>query len=153
PWDTRDAATVGRALIAYGFLIKVANLPPNARILEVGCGMGSLTWNLAKMGYRVDALDPNKGQCDCVTEMTKDVTVPPNIVAATLDQWLDTRSKNYKYDAVIFFESFHHLIDHQSCLLRLTRDQHIESDAKILLAAEPIFGRICDLLPYPWGPR
>ncbi|WP_199539939.1 class I SAM-dependent methyltransferase [Paraburkholderia kururiensis] len=153
PWGTRDAATVARALIAYGFLIKIADLSPNARILEVGCGMGSLTWNLAKMGYRVDALDPNKGQCDCVVEMTKDLTVPPQIIVATLNQWLETRPRDYKYDAVIFFESFHHVMDHQSCLLRLTHDGHIEDDAKIFLAAEPIFDRVCDLLPYPWGPR
>lgn len=153
PWGTRDAETVARMLIAYGFLIKVAGLPKNARILEVGCGMGSLTWNLARMGYRVDALDPNPTQCQCVAEMTKDFPVRPQLVAATLDEWLDRRPRNYKYDAVIFFESFHHLMDHKVCVERLTRDGHIEDDAKIILAAEPLLDHSSDILPYPWGPR
>lgn len=152
PWGTRSALTVGRFLIAYGFLLKVANLTPNARILEVGCGMGSLTWNLARMGYRVDALDPNIAQCEIVAESTKGFSAKPNIIPMTLDEWLDVKPDYYRYDAIIFFESFHHVIDHQACIDRLLTS-HMEFDAKILLAAEPIFETTTDILPYPWGPR
>ncbi|BDC39201.1 class I SAM-dependent methyltransferase [Paraburkholderia terrae] len=152
PWGTKSAATVAKFLIAYGFLIKVADLPPGARILEVGCGMGSLTWNLARMGYRVDALDPNELQCSIVRDATKHFPEPPNVIAKTLDQWLASKKCDYKYDAVVFFESFHHIIDHRECLQELLAN-HMEFDAKILLAAEPVVDRESELLPYPWGPR
>jgi SAM-dependent methyltransferase len=154
PWGTKSPETVARFLIAYGFLIKTAALPPHARILEVGCGMGSLTWNLARMGYRVDALDPNEVQCSCVREATRHFPMPPNVVAMTLDEWLTEKSERhaYKYDAVIFFESFHHIADHYKCLRRII-DDHLEVDGKLLLAAEPIVAQQCDWIPYPWGPR
>ena len=153
PWGSREPKSVSAMLVAYGFLMQVADIPRHGRILEVGCGMGSLTWNLARMGYRVDALDPNVAQCDCVVAMTKDLPFAPNVIASTLSDWIDQREKKYKYDAVIFFESFHRIMDHRSCLERLTRDGHIEDNAKIIIAAEPIFPSTSDLLPYPWGPR
>jgi 2-polyprenyl-3-methyl-5-hydroxy-6-metoxy-1,4-benzoquinol methylase len=152
PWGTQCPETVGRFLISYGFLIRSANLPRGARVLEVGCGMGSLTWNLARMGYRVDAIDPNPAQCDGVRAFTSNFPVPPRIIAATLDEWLVQRDKADKYDAVIFFESFHHLIDHQACLKALL-DEHMKPDGKVILAAEPILPGTSDILPYPWGPR
>ena len=37
--------------------IQDLDLPPNARILEVGCGAGLITLALARNGYSVDALD------------------------------------------------------------------------------------------------
>lgn len=152
PWGTRSPETVALFLISYGFLIRTAGLPPNARILEVGCGMGSLTWNLARMGYRVDALDPNELQCDIVRTATRHFPAPPNVISMTLDQWLSEKSDTYKYDAVIFFESFHHIADHRQCLQHIL-DSHLEESGKIILAAEPIFESTCDRLPYPWGPR
>jgi len=152
PWGTRSGPTIANFLIAYGLLLKVANLPPYARVLEVGCGVGSLTWNLARAGYRVDALDPNEAQCDIVRAATRDFPVAPNVMAMTLDQWLAAKTADYKYDAIIFFESFHHVLDHRVCLRELLRN-HMEFDAKVILAAEPIFEKRCAHLPYPWGPR
>jgi 2-polyprenyl-3-methyl-5-hydroxy-6-metoxy-1,4-benzoquinol methylase len=152
PWGTKSPETVARFLIAYGFLIKSAGLPPHARILEVGCGVGSLTCNLARMGYRVDALDPNTLQCEIVRAATSGFPVAPNVMSMTLDQWLESKSGAYKYDAVIFFESFHHIANHRDSL-RSILNSHLEIDGKILLGAEPIFQMSGDTLPYPWGPR
>ncbi|MGF6815439.1 2-polyprenyl-3-methyl-5-hydroxy-6-metoxy-1,4-benzoquinol methylase [Paraburkholderia atlantica] len=153
PWDARHPKSVAAMLIACGFLIQVADIPRHGRILEVGCGTGSLTWNLARMGYRVDALDPSFAQCDSVVATTRDLPFVPNVIASTLNDWIDKRQKSYKYDAVIFFESFHRIMDHKSCLEKLTRDGHIEDNAKIIIAAESIFPSTSELLPYPWGPR
>jgi len=152
PWGTKSPGQVSKFLIAYGLLIKYMNLTPNARILEVGCGLGSLTKNLARMGYRVDAIDPNELQCSIVRDATKDFPTVPHVIAVTLDQWLENKSNEYKYDAVIFFESFHHILNHQACIKNLLLN-HMEQDAKIVLAAEPIFESQCDVLPYPWGIR
>lgn len=152
PWGTKSPGTVARFLIAYGFLIKTAALPAHARILEVGCGLGSLTWNLARMGYRVDALDPNEDQCRIVRAATRDFPVPPQVLAMSLDRWLDIKEAPYKYDAVIFFESFHHILDHRACLHAIL-ERHLEADGCIFLAAEPVVAASGGRLPYPWGPR
>src|SRR5262245_4569556 len=41
---------------ALGWILEL-DLPPNARILEVGCGAGLITVALARSGYIVDAVD------------------------------------------------------------------------------------------------
>lgn len=154
PWGTKAPEIVGKFLVAYGTLIRVLQLPQHARILEVGCGMGSLTWNLARMGYRVDAIDPNAVQCDCVRAATQGFPVKPRVIQATLEEWLIVRKAEapYLYDAVIFFESFHHIADHAEALKAIF-DECLESDGVVALAGEPIVERQCDFLPYPWGPR
>jgi hypothetical protein len=43
-------------------------------------------------------------------------------------------------------------MNHRECL-QLLVERHLERDAKIFLAAEPVFEQECDILPYPWGPR
>lgn len=151
PWGTQHAHTVGLFLISYGSLIRSANLPQGARVLEVMCGAGALTWNLARMGYQVDAIDPNPQYCENLKVSTAGFPKPPIVIAATLKQWLVQRDQSDQYDAVIFFESFHRLFDHQACLRDLL-NHHLKPEGKVILAAEPVFPDMCDVLPYRWGP-
>ena len=57
PYGTQSFATVGGYLIAYGHLIRAMELPPGARILEVGCGTGSLSQHLRERGLNVLGVD------------------------------------------------------------------------------------------------
>jgi SAM-dependent methyltransferase len=43
--------------------MEVANLTPNSRILEVGCGSGTATVDFAQLGYAIDAVEPNVEFC------------------------------------------------------------------------------------------
>jgi 2-polyprenyl-3-methyl-5-hydroxy-6-metoxy-1,4-benzoquinol methylase len=150
PYGTQAPSIVGGFLIAYGFVIQTMALPKGARILEVGCGLGSLTFLLAKMGYQVDALDVNDTQCSIVRKIVEGLPTKPNVICQALDRHLDGSVE--RYDAVLFFESFHHFMDHCGLLQILTR-KHLSPGGKIVLAGEPIFRESSNILPYPWGLR
>jgi SAM-dependent methyltransferase len=141
---------VGGFLIAFGYVIKIMELPKGARILEVGCGLGSFTFLLAKMGYQVDALDVSDSQCKIVRKVVERLPTPPNVICQPLDKFLETSVA--QYDAVIFFESFHHFLDHFS-LLKILVTSHLSPIGKIALAGEPILRESNSILPYPWGIR
>jgi SAM-dependent methyltransferase len=92
-------------------------------------------------------LDANQGFLDLVGRVTKDCPGPVELVCA------DANAYPYAgpYDAVIFFESFHHLIDHQQVVERIAKS--LTLNGVLVLAAEPILGDHHPNLPYPWGPR
>jgi len=150
PYGTRAHSIVGGFLIAYGYIIQIMQLPPGARILEVGCGLGSFTFLLAKMGYQVDALDVSDSQCNIVRKVVERLPTSPNVICRPLDEYLDGCVE--QYDAVIFFESFHHFLDHCKLLQTLVK-RHLSPRGKIALAGEPILRESNDMLPYPWGVR
>ena len=52
-----DAVRPGYPIGMYEDLITYAQLAPSARILEIGCGSGQATLPLAKLGYRITAID------------------------------------------------------------------------------------------------
>jgi SAM-dependent methyltransferase len=51
-----------------------------------------------------------------------------------------------KFDAAVFYESFHHCADHLALLERL--HGIVRPDGVVVFAAEPV-----QRLGYPWGPR
>lgn len=44
-------------------VVEVAQLSPESRILEVGCGSGVATVDFARLGYEIDAVEPNLEFC------------------------------------------------------------------------------------------
>ncbi len=53
-----DAARPGYPGALFDDILSYANLPQNARILEVGCGTGQATLPLARRGYAIDCIEP-----------------------------------------------------------------------------------------------
>jgi len=152
-WQTpygQPATVVGQFLIAYGFLLKIADVPLGAHVLEVGCGEGSLSYVLAKMGYDLTCVDASEqfvriteaATFGLETERTHVRVVHGDVAALSIERPID---------AVIFFESFHHIFDHAKVLETLRRK--ITPGGVMVFAGEPIVDAECDVLPYPWGPR
>jgi SAM-dependent methyltransferase len=142
PYATRSAATVGDQLIAQGFLIRTMALPPGARILEFGPGWGNTTVHLAQMGYHVTAVDVEQAFLDLIRYRTRELPEQVLLVRSDMLEY----SAEEKFDAVVFFESFHHCADHLRLLARL--DQLTTADGIVVFAAEPIGD-----FPDPWGVR
>ncbi len=142
PYATQNSAVVGDQLIAQGFLIRSLNLPPNAEIVEFGPGWGNTTLHLAQMGYNVTAVDTEQRFIDLIEHRADALGVPIDLVCQDM---LSFRSSK-KFDAVVFFECFHHCADHLQLLQNL--DAFVKEDGIIAFAAEPIAD-----FPYPWGVR
>lgn len=147
PYGTQSGPTIGGFLIAYGFLIKTMNLDRGARILEIGCGTGGLTMHLAKSGYRVTSLEVNSSNVSLVNRMTAGCPVRPQVVLGDATEF----QTDERYDAIIFFESLHHFIEHEKFLRRCI--SWLSDDGIIAFCAEPIVPDDSPHLAYPWGLR
>ena len=108
PWrypDTRNIAFSEK----INFIKK--NIKKNSQILEVGCGSGFLSIELAKSGHNVTGIDIseksiNIGIKTAKKKLTKKQLDKIKFVNTSYDKISKYKKK---YDAVIFFKTLHHL--------------------------------------------
>jgi len=144
PYSTGSGATVGNHLIAIGHVIRTLDLPTKSRVLEFGPGWGNTTVALAQMGHSVTAVDVSQQFVDLIQARASLVNAPVHTVLgdfSKVDELTDM------FDAVLFFESFHHCTDHQRLLTSL--DRIVVPGGRVLFATEPIE----DDYYVPWGLR
>lgn len=89
----------------------------NAIILDVGCGTGSLTFELAKRGHVIDAIDISDNAVEYTRNRTKNMDVT---VWKTTIENIDYKNK---YDYIVLFDVLEHIED----------DNHILNKAYDLL--------------------
>jgi 2-polyprenyl-3-methyl-5-hydroxy-6-metoxy-1,4-benzoquinol methylase len=140
PYESRSAAIVGEQLIAWGFLIRAMNLAPGASLVEFGAGWGNLTLQLAQMGHRVTVVDIEKRFLRLLRYRASRLRVKLALKHEEMTRFSSTE----RFDAALFFESFHHCAHH----LRLLRNLYdlTTPDGLLAFASEPI-----DRFPHPWG--
>jgi SAM-dependent methyltransferase len=144
PYSTGSSATAGDHLMALGFLLRCMALPPRSRVLELGFGWGNSTLAFAALGHEVTAVDIEPRFCELVRRRAAHEGLGVNIVNADF-LWIE--DANDTFDAVIFFESFHHSDDHFRLLHAL---RHVVTpQGRLFFAAEPIQPDFA----YPWGLR
>ena len=143
PYGTRDPNIIGSYLITYGWIIRELALKPHARILEIGAGLGSLTWPLARAGYNVTSVEINKKNAEVTRRITEKLAYPAQVICEDIMRLEPTGT----FDCVLFFEAFHHMLDHDDLLRRCK--SWLAPGGKIMFAAEPVL----DDYPYPWGLR
>jgi SAM-dependent methyltransferase len=144
PFCTESPQTVGNQLIAIGHIIRTLNLPPKSTILELGPGPGNTTIFLARMGYKVSTIDIEKRWLDLIAERARRKHLDVEMIHGDFSLIHDL---GRQYDAVLFFECFHHCADHRSLIEGLKKV--VAPGGKIVFAAEPI----TDDFPMPWGFR
>lgn len=139
-------ALVGRDLVARGHLLEcLADAVPSRagprRVVEFGSGWGNLTRDLVATGLDVTAVELDEKFCRLIAHRCDG----PGRVTVEQDDMLAFGSEE-RFDAAVFFESFHHCADHLAMLRRL--HDIVRPGGVVLFAAEPIQN-----LDYPWGPR
>jgi 2-polyprenyl-3-methyl-5-hydroxy-6-metoxy-1,4-benzoquinol methylase len=144
PYYTESADTVGHQLMAMGFIITTMGLPSGSSILELGPGWGNTTIELARMGYDVTAIDIDPTFIDLIKERADKFALT---VDARKSTFLEIDTLGRRYDAVLFFECFHHCSDHRELVRKLA--DVITPDGRVYFAAEPIL----EQFPVPWGVR
>lgn len=148
PFSPGSAYVTGSYTVAYGYLIQVLGLQAGARILEVGSGSGALTWFLARAGYAVTAIEVNPSGAELTRRYCAGLSPEPRVVCGDLNTF---EPDDEKFDAIVFFESFHHLLEHEAILARC--GHWLLPDGVVALAAEPIVPAGSPIVPYPWGLR
>ena len=144
PYATQSGQTVGDHLIAIGHLIRTLNLPPNSRVLEFGPGWGNTTLALAQMGHEVTAIDIGENFIDLINARAARLNTH---VEAIVGDFSVIQELDRTYDAVLFFECFHHCADHLELLAGL--DRVTADGGQVMFAGEPIDRLRKD----PWGLR
>jgi 2-polyprenyl-3-methyl-5-hydroxy-6-metoxy-1,4-benzoquinol methylase len=144
PYYTQSASTVGHQLMGIGFLISKMALAAKSSILEFGPGWGNTTIALARMGYEVTALDIDPNFTQLIKDRAKLLALD---VDARVGAFFDAATIEKQFDAVLFYECFHHCSDH----VKLLGDLHrvVKPNGKVFLAAEPIY----EGFHAPWGIR
>lgn len=144
PYLHASCELVGDHLMAIGFLIKSLRLPAGARILEFGPGWGNLTVALAKMGFQVTAVDIEKNFVDLIG---KRAAMERLDVKAIHGDFSFIGSVEEPFDAVLFFECFHHASDHLALMAAF--EKAVKKNGIVCFASEPINAEF----PIPWGLR
>jgi len=144
PYCTNSSQVIGTQLISIGSLLHRLQVPPGGRVLEFGPGWGNTTLALAMGGYCVTAVDISESFCELIRRRAEHAGVTINVVHSDF-MWAESVTE--PYDAVVFFECFHHCDDH----LRLLRALHraVKPGGRVYFGGEPI----TDGFPVPWGLR
>jgi SAM-dependent methyltransferase len=135
---------VGDQFVAIGSLLRHMKVPMGGRILEFGPGHGNTTLALAQAGYQMTAVDVEARFCNLIQRRAARNGVDIEVVNSDF-MWAEQVQE--PYDAVIFFECFHHCADHLRLLQAL--QTAIKPGGKIYFAGEPI----TEEFPVPWGIR
>lgn len=143
PYYTKSWKIASDHIVMLGLIIKALALPPNASILEFGPGWGNTVLAFAQMGYRVTAVDIEQRFLDIIDHRCRGLATPPRLLRR---DFLQVAELGERFDAILFYESFHHSSDHQALLASLPG--LLNPGGKVLFAAEPIHD-----MPMPWGLR
>lgn len=142
PYSTQSNKEVGDQLIAQGHLIRSLPLKPGAKIIEFGSGWGNLTLQLALMGYDVTSVEIDPSMRELQEHRAKTLGLPVKVLASDMLGFQVRET----YDAVIFFESFHHCEDPMAMLAKV--HSMLDPDGVVVFGSEPVAW-----FSQPWGIR
>ena len=152
PYNVGSGELLGDLLICWGFLMKALDLKPGQSILEYGPGSGQILVNFARMGVRAAGIDIDGPQVAVIEQQGR--LLGGLDLRAKVGQFGDPFEPGERFDAVLFFEAFHHSLDHIALVDRL--HDLVADDGRLVVASEPILtttNPFRPVVPFPWGPR
>jgi len=147
PYSTLSCQTVGDQLIMQGLVIKHLGLRPYSEVLEFGPGCGDLTLHLAMLGHHVTAVDISPHFIELIRRRAQLQGLTVRLVCDSMLAFQTDKT----YDAVVFYESFHHCAEHLEMLKRL--HQFVKDDGVVVFGFEPIAPTGEFWGNRPWGLR
>jgi len=145
PYQTKSVERVRLYHQLLAKLMSMINQPAGASILDMGCGWGSTSLEFAQLGFNVTSLDINRFFCRLVEKRAQLLKIKNLDIINDDFLWIEKTNK--KFDAIIFFECFHHCWEFE----RLLTSMHkiLKPKGEIYFAAEPI----TNIFPLPWTLR
>lgn len=116
--------------------IRALDIPPNARVLEVGCGGGALTRYLGEQGFQVVALETSEELAECARTRCKELR---NVEVIT--GFLENVLEDKKFDYVICIDPVlvqNEYFDPGVQLLSLCKKMLKATGTMILAVANPL---------------
>lgn len=127
-----DSVWLGEMVQSYGGVLKALGARRGQSVLEYGPGYGQIALHLARLGCAVTVVDVEQRYLDRIQAQAADLHVRINTIQALFR----TAEPSKTYDRILFYEAFHHALDHHD-LLRTLRGQ-LAPSGSIVFAGEPI---------------
>ena len=142
PYITKEPTIIAQQVRDWANVLEAIDLPRNSRILEMGAGWGNTSLLLAQSGFEVSVLDINPLYLDLITKRCDRLGLKIDTIEG---EFQDITKLDQQYDAVLFYESFHHCLEHGE-LLRSVKTR-LTKGGRVYFAGEPII----ENAPYAWG--
>lgn len=146
-----DSRHAGEFLLAIGFILQQLDLKRGDSLLEYGAGEGQIAMHAVRLGCDVSVIDVEQRYLDCITLQARSFGAE---IAVQQGVFGDAFGDGKTFDRILFFEAFHHALDHARVLRRL--HDHLKPGGRVVFAGEPMIergGPWTHVVPYPWGPR
>ncbi len=150
-FDYNSSGFLGRYFSAFGMILTVMDVDSTSSILEYGAGDGQISLTLARLGCSVSVIDIEQRYLDIIQSQCRDLGV---MVDTKRAKFGDNFDDNRRYDRILFFEAFHHGLDHRAVMPKL--HQMLKPGGKVIFAGEPVIDPTAHwvkAVPFPWGPR
>ena len=99
------------------------------------------------MGFRAHGVDADAVALEGIRLQAKSMRLEVSTEQALFGEGFGQQ----RFDAIIFYEAFHHSLDFQSLLRHLL--DRLNPGGRLILCGEPIVPDTFPGIPYPWGPR
>lgn len=132
PYNSGDVRFISKHTRTIYTCVMLANLPPNATVLDMGSGWGLSSEALAFCGTCVTAVDINPAFVELVQQRAARLRLPIKAVCAAFD----TFQSADQFDLLLFYECLHHSVRPWETLRHL--GQFVKTDGKIIFAGEPV---------------
>jgi SAM-dependent methyltransferase len=142
PYRTSDLAFMTRHVRAVATAMMIAQLPPEAEVLDVGSGWGLSSEIIAYCGGKVTSVDISPLFVDLVDRRSRRLGLPITATQGNFDHF----NVGGQFDAAFFYECLHHALRPWIVVENVGR--HLKPGGKIIFAGEPIFDQWCN-----WGIR
>lgn len=145
PFVTRDRQTIKNYFAAINAIFEKIDLNPPADIIEFGTGWGHTVRFLSNSGFDVTALDIEREFLDLIPRLSLPGARDIKLIHS---DFICNELEENAYDVAIFFECFHHCLNHRELISLLKKV--LRAKGKIIFCAEAFYD---DWFDYPWGLR
>ncbi|MBN2384148.1 class I SAM-dependent methyltransferase [bacterium] len=112
-----DNPTVsGKELVRFGWVLRILDLRPGSRILDVGVGSGWTSRFLGRMGHRVTGLDISPVMIEIARTQADREHIETEFQVMDMEKELPS-SWHSCFDAVLFYDSLHHMENEHMVLI------------------------------------
>jgi 2-polyprenyl-3-methyl-5-hydroxy-6-metoxy-1,4-benzoquinol methylase len=146
PFGSQDLAFTAEYWLGVYFILKQLTSVQGRKIVEYGVGWGNLTTSLLQAGFDVTAVDIERKWLKLL-EMRVARLQPSGTLTTMHGEFGELPDSQEQYDAVLFFECFHHSLHHDNVIAKLIR--RLKTNGVLIFAAEAIYPGY----PIPWGVR
>ncbi len=132
PYGSSDIHFISKHSRAVLTTMLVSNLPPNAHVLDLGCGWGLSSEMIGFCGARVTAVDINPLFVDLIGRRAGPRSYDTKAILSEFDSFQTTD----RFDLAFFYESLHHSVKPWETLASIS--ELLKPNGKIAFAGEPI---------------